>query len=199
VAAVPIAFTALDVPEYETVWCCSEDDATERYWNRFPTTVRRKDLGYTVFQLSIGAPARQGFVLDVGYLDDLNVLRFHAREQVDGRTVRWTTRQSFVSVTGLVGGEREVEFVMSAGGRPASVAPAVVEVYFNSVLLGRLPVTEGFNSYRLALPPDAVAAAALSNDPAELRLVTNPWSPAELGAGPDARSLGVLVDRVDVH
>ena len=39
------------------------------------------------------------FDLDVGVRDDLHVLRFHAKEQTEGRTFRWTQATSYVSVT----------------------------------------------------------------------------------------------------
>ena len=39
------------------------------------------------------------FDLDVGVADDLHVLRFHAKEETEGRTFRWTRATSYVSVT----------------------------------------------------------------------------------------------------
>ena len=41
----------------------------------------------------------RGFDLDVGVRDDLHVLRFHAKEKADGRTVRWTRAMSYISIT----------------------------------------------------------------------------------------------------
>ena len=185
ISATPVAFTPLTVPEYETVWCCSIAQDPVQFWDRYPQGARRKDLGYSVFQLILDGAARRGFSLDVGYLDDLNVVRFHAREVSDGESFRWTTRQSFVAVTGLIGTEREVVLTMSAGGRPAAAEPASVEVYFNETLVGRVAVTEGFREYRLALPEDAVRQAATSSDPSQLRLLTNTWSPQDFGGGAD--------------
>jgi 4-amino-4-deoxy-L-arabinose transferase-like glycosyltransferase len=199
IIATPIAFTPLTVPEYETVQCCSEEKAAERYWDRIPTGARRKDLGYSVFELHLDGAARRGFSLDVGYLDDLNVVRFHAREVTEGESFRWSQRQSFVAVTGLTGGEREVVLTMSAGGRPPGAEPATVEVFFNDAPIGRVTVTEGFREYRLALPADAARLAAQSDDPAQLRLLTNPWSPSDFGGGADTRPLGVMISKVELH
>jgi hypothetical protein len=199
VSATPVAFTHAEVPEYETIRCCSTADDPVQFWNRYPQSVRRKDLGYSVFKLELGGSGTQGFALDVGYLDDLNVLRFHAREVVLGRSIRWTMPQSFVAITGMTGEEREVELVMHAGGRPASGPPATVEVLFGDVSLGRVVVTEGFNSYRFALPADLVRMAAASPDPAQIILRTNTWSPHDVNGQGDTRQLGVMVDRVEIH
>ena len=51
------------------------------------------------------AGGRAWFDLDVGVDDDLHVLRFHAKEQTEGRTFRWTRATSYVSVTVIHAGE----------------------------------------------------------------------------------------------
>jgi hypothetical protein len=152
-----------------------------------------------VYQLSVGDVERQGFTLDVGRMDDLNVLRFHARETNDGRSVRWTGPQSFIAVTGLVGTEREILLVMHNGGRPENAPPAEVEVSFNDTLLGKIQVGFGFQTYRLALPADLVQRAAAATEPAQIRLRSNTWSPKDYGGGLDDRALGVMIDRVEIH
>lgn len=188
ISAVPVAFTPLLVPEFETT-----------SWNEVPKVARQKDLGYSVFQLMMGDQARRGFSLDVGYLDDLNVVRFFAREVTEGRSFRWTGRQSFIAATGLTGSERELELVLHDGGRPAAAPPATLDVFFNETPLGRIQVGSGFQSYRLAIPAEVVRLAALGDDPAQLRLISSTWSPHDFGGGPDTRELGVMVDRVEIH
>jgi hypothetical protein len=188
ITATPVAFTPLMVPEFET---------TE--WNVLPKSAREKDLGYSVFQLAIASRARGGFTLDVGYLDDLNVVRFFAREVSEGRSFRWTGRQSFIAATGLTGNERELELVLHDGGRPAGAPPATLEVFFNETPLGVIKVGSGFQSYRLAIPAEVMRQAASSDDPAQLRLISSVWSPHDFGGGPDTRELGVMVDRVEIH
>jgi hypothetical protein len=187
ITATPIAFVPMTVPEYETT-----------PWDQFPKGPRTKDLGYSIYQLTPAEQPVRPFVLDVGYLDDVQVVRFFAREVTEGRTFRWTGPQSYIAVTGLTGHEHEVEFVMHDGGRPAGAPPATVDVFFNGVPLGTIRVAFGFASYRLAIPPDALRAAAASDDPAQLRLVSSVWSPSDFGQG-DTRSLGVMVDRVEIH
>ncbi len=75
-------------------------------WDRYPQGPRRKDFDYTIYQLHLDRPVTTAFVLDVGFEDDLHVVRFHAKEQTEGRYVRWTAPQSFISVRGLTGTER---------------------------------------------------------------------------------------------
>ena len=188
VSAAPVAFTPLMVPEYETT-----------AWDDWPTSVRQKDLGYSVFQLTTGTTTGRGFSLDVGYLDDLNVVRFFAREVSEGRSVRWTGRQSFVAATGLSGEERELELVLHDGGRPAAAPPATLDVFFNETPLGRIQVKSGFQSYRLTIPAEVLRQAARGDDPAQLRLVSSTWIPQQFDGGPDTRELGVMVDRVEIH
>jgi len=188
VSGQPIAAGPIMLPEYATA-----------PWNSYPSGPRTKDLGYNLYELHLGDIERHGFVLDIGTMDDLSVVRFHARETADGRTFRWTGEQSFIAVTGLTGTERELSLVMHDGGRPAKAPPADMEVYFNDVLLGTVRVGFGFSTYRLALPADAVRAAAQQPAPAQIRLRTVTWSPKDYVGGTDDRALGVMIDRVEIH
>ncbi len=168
-------------------------------WNVYPRSVRRKDFDYSIYQLLTGPALHRGFALDLGYRDDLNVVRFHAKEQSEGRTVRWTRTQSFVAVTGLTGSERTVEFVMHDGGRPKSAPPARVEVFFGDVSIGSIGVQPGFRTYSLPLPAAAVEAAGRIDEPVQLRLVSTVWSPRQMLNLPDDRDLGVMIDRIEVR
>jgi hypothetical protein len=188
IVATPLSFTPVTLPEYAT-----------SAWNEFPPGARQKDLGYCIYQLAIGQTERTGFVLDVGTLDDLHVLRFRARETADGRTIRWTGPQSFIAVTGLIGDERELTMVMHDGGRPEKAPAATVELFLNETSLGTIQVGKGFKEYRVTLPPEVVRAAAQSDDPAQLRIVSTTWSPRDYLGGTDDRALGVMIDRVEIH
>jgi Dolichyl-phosphate-mannose-protein mannosyltransferase len=189
IVATPMSDGQVHVPEYDN-----------SPWDRYPSGVKRKDFDYSVYQLSIGGVTGAGFVLDVGDRDDLNVVRFYAKERSDGRTVRWTGRQSFVAIPGLTGAERDVALVMHDGGRPSAAGPAEVDVFFNETRLGRIAVKPGFQTYHLTIPADAASRAATMNDPTLLRLVAvSTWNPATLLGGSDTRDLGVMIDRVEVH
>jgi hypothetical protein len=187
-SARSISSQRFQVPEYESAW------------NAYPRSVRMKEFDFGLYELlPAAATAEDGFDLDVGIGDDLHVVRFHAKEVVDGRSMRWSQRQSFVAVRGIPPTAREVVIVMSSGGRPPAAPPADVTVYLDERLLGTAPVTDGFHPYSFAIPADVVAADLTRSAPARLRLVTTTWNPhATIGSG-DTRDLGVMVDRVQVR
>jgi hypothetical protein len=139
------------------------------------------------------------FDLDVGTRDDLHVVRFHAKETASGRTMRWTQAQSFVSITGIPRGAREVVLTMSNGGRPEGPPAADVMVYLDDRLLGTARVTDGFRPYTFALPAGEAEAAAASETPPRLVIRTPTWNPAQVLGGGDDRELGVMIDRVQVR
>jgi hypothetical protein len=165
-----------------------------------PRTARPKDFDYGLYEFT-AAPAgtAEPFDLDVGIRDDLHVLRFHAKEETDGRTMRWTEDQSFVTVTTVRPDAREVRFWMHNGGRPAAAPPAEMRVFFDDADLGTIRVEDGWREYALAIPPDVAARAAAAGDPVELRLLTTTWNPHDVAGLPDTRDLGVMLDRVAVR
>jgi hypothetical protein len=190
ISATPVGGDTIQVPEYD-----------ERPWNEYPDRVDMKEFDYSIYLLATDVAEPGPFVLDVGFQDDLHVLRFHAKERDEtvGRTVRWTGPQSFVSVTGLVGDEREVVLLMHDGGRPAGAPQARVEVFFDEVPLGTIDVGAGFRTYRLALPAEVVEQAADRAAPTRLRMLSTTWVPAEILGGSDTRELGVMLDRVEIR
>lgn len=188
ITAMPVAFVPMLLPEYETT-----------SWEQFPKGPRQKDLGYSIYQLQ-AKPAPPGpFALDVGYFDDLQTIRFYAREVTEGRSFRWTGPQSYISASGLTGQEREIELVMHDGGRPAGAPPATVQVFLNGTALGMVSVSPGFKSYRLAIPPVALRGVADDDAPVQFRLVSSTWTPSDITPGADTRQLGVMIDRVEIH
>jgi hypothetical protein len=187
IGARAVTDAKIKVPEFESTQ------------DRLPSAVRRKDFDYSVYELTMDAPAAHPFSLDVGNRDDLHVLRFLAKETTDGRTFRWSGPQSFVAIPGMDGTEREVVLMMHDGGRPPQAPRAHVEVQFNGVPLGGADVGPGFREYRFAIPAGVAAQAAGVDDPAQLTLVSNVWTPRDLLGGTDDRKLGVMVDRVDVR
>lgn len=188
VQATPVASDRVQVDEFEVTT------------DRLPTHVRRKEFDYGIYQLTLGhAGPAAPFSLDIGERDDLHVLRFHAKEVTEGRSMRWTQGASEIAVTGLSGAEREVVLTLSDGGRPATADPARIEVYFNGTLLGVADVGPGFRDYRFAVPAALAADAAYSVEPATLRLISTVWLPRALLGVDDGRRLGVMVDAVVVR
>jgi hypothetical protein len=185
IMATPVDSDRVQVDEFEVTT------------DRLPVRARRKEFDYGVYQLALGRSAAGPFMLDVGVRDDLHVLRFHAKERSEDRTIRWTMAGSEVAVMGLAGTEREVTLVMSDGGRPASATPARVRVLFNGTLIGEASVGAGFAPYRFAIPAELVEAAGKDVLPAALRLESTTWSPG--AEARDTRQLGVMLDTVTVR
>jgi len=181
----PIASEQFQVPEYDSPR------------NAFPQIVRRKEFDYGLYVFGPAA-ARPPTDLDVGVNDDLNVIRFYAKEQTEGHTIRWTGRQSFVVVNHIDAGDRALALWMNDGGRPPAAPPADVSVFIGDRLLGTVRVTGGFKEYDVPIPPDVAAAAAASGEPVRVTLKTPTWNPLSVLGRPDDRDLGVMVDRVAV-
>ena len=168
--------------------------------NAYPQGVRRKEFDYGLYEFT---PLQPGdslwFDLDVGVRDDLHVLRFHAKEETEGRTFRWTRATSYVSVTTIRPSSRELTLWMNDGGRSRVAPPAEVSVFLQNQLLGSVRVATGFAPYMLPIPADLARRASEFGDPVELKLVTSTWNPHNVLGGPDDRDLGVMVDRVAVR
>ena len=177
------------VPEYASAF------------NAYPAGVREKTYDFGLYELTRSQTGEPGmwFNLDVGFRDDLHVLRFHAKEFASGETVRWSQEQSVVSVTTIGPGAREVVLVMSNGGRPKGLPPADVSVSLDGRALGTAHVVDGFRPYTFAVPQDLAAAAAARDAPAQLTLRTPTWRPRDALGGSDDRKLGVMLDRVQVR
>ena len=188
IAATPIADARVKLPEYEVT-----------PWQTAPDEVRRKDFDYSLYQLSLAEASTTAFTLDVGFQDDLHVVRFHAKELSDDRTIRWTGPQSFVAVPGLSGAERTVSLVMHDGGRPERAGAAIVDVAFDGQPLGTITVASGFQTYTLALPADAARRAGSRDDPAQLLFRSRVWVPQQVLGGSDNRELGVMIDKIEIR
>jgi hypothetical protein len=189
-SASPIGGDKFQVPEYDTPL------------NQFPRGVHNKEFEFGLYRISAVAEAPQGpIALSIGSLDDLNVVRFHARE-VHGQTgvaYRWSRGQSYVLLAGLSPEARQVTVWMSSGGRPAVAPPATVEVSLAEVRLGSATPRDAVEPFSFDLPPDLVRRLASDRDPVRLQLRVPTWNPAELVGGPDRRDLGVIVSRVEVR
>jgi hypothetical protein len=183
----PVASDRFQIPEYDAPY------------NAYPRFVRRKEFDYSIYAFGPPHPDAAPFALDVGVNDDLNVLRFHAKEQTEGRTIRWTAARSFVTIDRLHASDRELVFVMSSGGRPRAAPAADVAISIGADVLGRFRVTGSFTEYAVPLPADVVARASATGDPVRVTIESSTWNPSKIIGGPDDRDLGVMVDRVAVR
>jgi hypothetical protein len=182
-----VASDRFQVPEYES------------RQNGYPRGVREKEFDYGLYRFVPPATKVQGFALDVGRMDDLHVVRFHAKEQMGDVTFRWTRDVSYVSVFGIGPETRRLTLWMNDGRRPSSVSPAMVTIFVDDRELGRVLVLPDFHPYSFEIPADLAATAASRSDPSVVKITVNTWSPRSALGTPDDRQLGVMVDRVEVQ
>jgi hypothetical protein len=189
IAVQPVGTEIFQVPEW----------ASAR--NALPSGDRRKEFDFSIYRFVDPPATPAGAVaLDVGVNDDVNVLRFHAKEtHANGTTFRWSRDVSYINLQGVTADDHTLTLVMDDGRRPARVPPASVEVSMNDQVLGRVAVGPDFKPYTLPIPPALAAAAGASGTPVRIRLKTNVWHPKAVLGVPDDRDLGVMVDRVDVR
>jgi hypothetical protein len=161
--------------------------------------VRHKEFDYSLYVFGPPVAPSGANELDIGVNDDLNVIRFHAKESSEGRTFRWSQRQSGVIVSHIGAGDRTLALWMNDGGRPPAAPPAVVTVLITDRVLGAVHVTGGFKEYTLPIPADVAAAAAATGEPVRITLRTATWNPRTVLGTSDDRDLGVMVDRVAVR
>jgi hypothetical protein len=185
-SVTPLASERFQVPEY---------DAPRNAYPRFP---RQKEFEYSVYVLGPPVGEPPGRDLDVGINDDLNVIRFHAKEISEGRTVRWSQGRSFLIVNRIEPGDRTLALWMHDGGRPAAAPPADVTVSLGDRTLGTVRVTGGFREYDLPIAANTAAAVA-NGEPVRITLQVATWNPLAVLGSPDPRDLGVMVDRVAIR
>jgi hypothetical protein len=182
-----VASDRFQVPEYESPH------------HAYPRLVERKEFDYSVYAFAPPSPLAAETSLDVGINDDLNVVRFHAKEPTEGRTIRWTQGRSFVILNRIDAGARTLLLVMNDGGRPAAAPPADVTVAIGDRVLGIARVSGGFREYSLAIPADLAASVGATGEPVRITLTTPTWNPQVVLGTSDDRDLGVMLDRVAVR
>jgi len=168
----------------------------------YPHGVRRKEFEYGLYELVTGAVERHGGLdLSIGALDDLNVVRFHAREERDTPPAhyRWTTGQSFVVLTDVPETPHHIVIWMSSGGRPRQAPVPDVEVTVEDQLLGTAVPTDALTPFTFDIPAGLAVRMATADEPLRLRLRVPTWNPRDVLGVADSRDLGVIVSRVQVQ
>jgi hypothetical protein len=188
VAVKALSTERFQVPEYESAW------------NAYPSGPRKKEFDFSIYRF-VDPPDRVPPIdLRVGTSDDLFVVRFNAKEEINGQSYRWTTDSSYVTLLGITRESRKVVLWMDQGGRPAAQGQAVVQCYLDNQPVGEATVQgRGFQPYEFPIPADVAAAAATRDDPVLLRIVTRAWSPGTATGAADGRTLGVMLARVTVQ
>ena len=188
VSVTPIGSERFQVPEYESLF------------NAYPRAVSRKEFDFGIYRLGDAVNARGPFSLDVGTMDDLHVVDFHAKERSSSDvTFRWSREESHVMILNTTPAARTLTLWMNDGGRPGNVIPTRVAVYLDDVLLGDVGVTTGFEPYSFTIPPDLAEAMAARPDATELTLLVDTWNPLKVLGVADDRDIGVMLDRVEIQ
>jgi len=183
-----VASERFQIPEYESLR------------NAYPTRSRMKEFDYGLYRFSTRAADLPWFTLDLGTMDDLHVVRFHAKERnAAGRSFRWTRELSYVSVLGITPESTALTLWMENGGRPQQLPACEVEAFLDDRRLGSVTVGPAPRPYTFAVPPALAARASKSDEPALLRLLSTTWNPrAALGVSDD-RNLGAMLYRVELR
>jgi hypothetical protein len=185
----PVGSDRFQVPEYESPV------------NAYPAGPRRKEFDFGIYRfVDVPALARAPDLV-VGDRDDLQVVRFHAKEKdpQSGRTYRWTRDVSYVSLLNVTAATRTITLWMADGRRPAALPRAEVEVSLGEQVLGTVTVGGDVRPYAFDVPPELAAAAGASEDPSRLRLRSTTWRPRTAIGAADDRDLGVMLSRVEVR
>jgi hypothetical protein len=190
VTARPIASEQFQVPEYASLF------------NEYPRSSRQKEFDYGIYELIAASPPAAGPVrLDIGTNDDVQVVRFHAKERrhETGMVFRWSRGLSYILLQGIAPNATELTIRMSSGGRPAQAPAPEVSLRLADVPIGQAQPVDEVKPYTFQLPPGLAAAIGGHADPVRLELRVPTWSPAAFVGGTDTRDLGVIVTGVDVR
>ena len=162
--------------------------------------MRFKEFDFGLYKFVPVTRERQPFVLDIGWMDDLQVVRFYAKEKLsEDLTFRWSSKQSSVSIVNAPADSHQVTGWASDGGRPASEEPAYIAVSINDVKLGHALVTTGFLPYTFVIPPNVAEDLGKSTTQIPLLIEGNTWNPSKTLSTTDDRELGVMIDRVEIR
>ena len=171
----------------------------ERALNAYPNGVVDWQIDYGMYEFARGARDAATFHLDVGTGDDLYVHGMYPKDaEPSGITYRWTRERAFVRLVGTRPDAATLTLRMR--GRPPAAGDAVVRVFLDDRPLGAIAVAaDRFEDYYLAIPPDLARQVADRPRASELRIEADPWVPLDVLGIPDARALGVMLDRVEVR
>jgi hypothetical protein len=187
VAVEAVASDRFQFPEYESLR------------NGYPTRVRFKEFDFGLYRFVPPRESAGGVAIDVGEQDDLQVVRFHAKERDERGTYRWTRAQSYLSLLDVPADAQAIVLWMDNGGRPAAAGPADVELFIGDTSIGRAVVASGIAPYAFEIPATLAGALAASRDAVTVRIRTATWRPREVLKVGDDRELGVMVDRVEIR
>jgi len=189
IAVTSVASERFQVPEWDSPR------------NSYPTGPRMREFDYGLYRFVDPTAATGRLDLSVGVQDDLNMIRFHAKERLlaTGQPFRWTRDSSYVALPGLTALTRSVTLWLSDGGRPASLGPCTVRVSLDDQPLGEVVVQRAVRPFSFPIQEALARRAAASDEPARLAIRTTTWTPRAALNVPDDRKLGVMLTKVEVR
>lgn len=129
------------------------------------------------------------FVLDVGQRpDEVYLTGFHAAQQGEGQTYRWSTGEARLLIPGLGSTPYHLDLVIDAA-RESGQAPPLLRLEVAGRPLLQEVIQPGFRSYSILLPPEALRQGTL-----DLGLRSDTVTSTR-----DSRPLGVALERVKVR
>jgi hypothetical protein len=173
-------------------------------YDDFPSVTQTVHYGieiYNVFTGAAGLSADDSIEVDIGsidaaYLDD----GFHAKEYIPGApTMRWTTDFARLTVPfpqdadSQEGQGWEIQ-VRAMIYRPDSVDPASVIVSVNDRQVGSFVPREEWSTFVFSLPNGIISSA----DSLQIGFATDAFVPADIDVNNDQRSLGFLLDWIQI-
>lgn len=169
--------------------------------NAYPQGVKRKEFDYGIYRFVDAQGLATQPVITIGDEDDLQVLRFHAKERDprSGRTYRWTRGVSYLSLLNLAPESRHLVLSMANGNRPVAAGIARVEIAIGDTVIGHADVDGEIREYTFDIPPDIAARGAASEDPTRVKISVPTWTPRAVIGAPDDRDLGVMLWRAEVR
>jgi len=162
-------------------------------YDRKPSAPEFRSLHFTVSRVVPPEELRVPSLdeVDIGGSDDVQVSGFFEKEGGADRTFRWTGPCASVYLPAARPGA-VLTITASAERRPAAT-PAVVTVSLSGQSVGTFVAGPEWSDHVFVLP------SPLPPGPPILRLDVPPWRPANVSPGsPDARDLGIMVDRIRV-
>ena len=169
--------------------------------NAYPHGVKRKEFDYGIYRFVDAQELVSQPAITIGDEDDLQVLRFHAKERDprSGRTYRWTRDASYLSILSLRPESRRLVLSMANGNRPSSAGVARVVVSIGDVVLGTAVVGAEVIEHVFDIPAEVAARGAASEDPTRVKIAVSTWVPRKVIGAPDDRELGVMLWRAEVR
>lgn len=152
--------------------------------------------GLSILVLSLAYQIKAPFLIDVGAPGDARYLdNFHDRETAEGLDYRWSSERSSVVFPDIGGCASILVSLRLNGHRPADLPDPKVTVKANGRDIGSFLVTEGFETYELAVGGFASGVSGSL----KLELHSESFVPHQLNGGGDRRTLGVILDHVSAR